>query len=82
MAWHDIIFYELFPQVFNMSITGTLIILAVICVRFLLKKAPKLFSYALWAVVLFRLLCPISFSLDVSFLNQFDVPVTESGSIE
>ena len=77
MTW-----YELFPQVFNMSITGTLIILAVICVRFLLKKAPKLFSYALWAVVLFRLLCPISFSLDVSFLNQFDVPVTESGSIE
>ena len=82
MAWHDIIFYELFPQVFNMSITGTLIILAVICVRFLLKKAPKLFSYTLWAVVLFRLLCPFSFSLDVSFLNQFDVPVTESGSIE
>lgn len=82
MAWFDITFYELFPQVVNMSITGTLIILAVICVRFLLKKAPKIFSYALWAAVLFRLLCPVSFTLDVSFLKQFDVPVTESGSIE
>jgi len=82
MAWFDITFYELFPQVFNMSITGAMIILAVICVRFLLKKAPKIFSYALWAAVLFRLLCPVSFTLDVSFLKQFDVPVTESGSIE
>ena len=82
MTWFDITFYELFPQIFNMSITGTIIILAVIFVRFLLKKAPKIFSYALWAAVLFRLLCPVSFSLDISFLNQFDVPVTESGSIE
>ncbi len=82
MTWFDITFYELFPQVFNMSITGTLIILAVICVRFLLKKVPKIFSYALWAAVLFRLLCPVSFTLDVSFLNQFELPVTESGSIE
>ena len=50
MTWFDITFYELFPQVFNMSITGTLIILAVICVRFLLKKAPKIFSLYLYSL--------------------------------
>ena len=32
--------------------------------------------------MLFRLLCPVSFTLDFSLLNTFDVPVTESGHIE
>ena len=30
--------------------------------RLALKRAPKVFSYALWAVVRFRLLCPVSLS--------------------
>lgn len=82
MTWYDFTWYELFPQIINMSMTASIIILAVLCVRLFLKNAPKIFSYALWAVVLFRLLCPVSFTLDISLLNTFDVPVTESGSIE
>lgn len=37
------------------------VILFVIVVRLLLKKAPRIFSYVFWAVVLFRLVCPFSF---------------------
>lgn len=56
---------KLFLIVFNMSATGSAIILFVLLLRLLLRRAPKAFSYALWAVVLFRLLCP--FTLKSSF---------------
>lgn len=61
---------KLFSAVLNMSVTGSLVILPVLLVRLLLKRSPKIFSYALWSVVLFRLLCPLSFSAPVSFLNM------------
>ena len=59
-----------FMQVLDMSKTASLVILAVLVVRLLLKKAPKVFSYALWAVVLFRLLCPFSFEAAVSVVPE------------
>lgn len=52
---------KLFFQILNMSITASYVILFVIIARLLLKKVPKVFSYALWLVVLFRLICPFSF---------------------
>lgn len=65
-----------FIRVLNMSLTASLAVLAVLFLRFCLKRQPKVYSYALWAVVLFRLLCPVSFSLPVSFLGFLrDVPV-------
>lgn len=60
---------KLFSTVLNMSLTGSLVILPVLLVRLLLKRFPKIFSYALWSVVLFRLLCPLSLSAPVSFLK-------------
>lgn len=56
---------KLFFTVLGMSATGSLVILAVLLARLALRKAPKAFSYALWAVALFRLLCP--FTLDSAF---------------
>jgi len=58
-----------FSRICNMSLTGSVVILFVLAVRLLLKKAPKIYSYTLWAVVLFRLLCPISLSAPVSVLE-------------
>lgn len=66
---------QLFITVLNMSLTGALIILGVLIARLCLKKAPRIFSYALWAVPLFRLLCPFSFSAGFSLLGLFsDAP--------
>lgn len=50
----------LFITILNMSITASVVALAVMLVRIPLKKAPKIFSYALWGVVLFRLVLPFS----------------------
>ena len=61
---------EIFMQVLDMTKTAGVVILAVILARRLLKKAPKVFAYALWAVVLFRLLCPISFQAPVSIVPE------------
>ncbi|AKL95254.1 peptidase M56, BlaR1 [Clostridium aceticum] len=60
---------ELFLSILNMSITASYVILFVIVGRLFLKKAPKIFSYASWAVVLFRLISPFSFSSAFSLLK-------------
>lgn len=60
---------NLFSVVLNMSMTGSIVILLVMLARHILKPAPKIFSYALWAVVLFRLLCPVALTGPVSVLN-------------
>ena len=74
----DFFSYELFPIICNMSLTASVIIVFVLLVRLLLKGAPKVFSYALWAVVLFRLLCPVSVTTGFSLLGLLDTPVKET----
>lgn len=71
-----------FPVVLNMSITASAVILCVLLARLLLRRAPKLFSYALWAVVLFRLLCPVSVSSALSLMGVFRMPAAETGQME
>lgn len=77
MSW-----YEFLPKILNMSFTASVVIVAVLLIRLLLKKSPKIFSYALWAVVLFRLLCPVSFTFSVSLLGALSTPVSETGRVE
>lgn len=60
---------NLFIIIVNMSITASYVAVGVILVRLLLKKAPKIYSYVLWAPVLFRLVCPFSFNSKFSLLN-------------
>lgn len=74
--------YTLLPRILNMSLTAGIVTLFVLPVRLILKKVPRIFSYLLWAAVLFRLLCPVSFSGNLSFLSLVDAPVTEKNSIE
>lgn len=71
---------QIFNTVLNMSITGAYIILAVILIRLLLRKAPKIFSYILWIIPALRLIFPFSFSSVLSVFNLFSVP-TESSDI-
>lgn len=53
-----------------MSLTASYCIAAVVLLRLLLKKQPKLLSYLLWSVVLFRLLCPVTISSSFSLLRM------------
>lgn len=71
---------NLFTSILNMSLTASIIIFIVLLARLCLKKAPKIYSYLLWSVVLFRLLCPISISLPVSVLAPMSEASTSTGS--
>ena len=61
---------KLFVQVLDMTEAAGIVILAVMVVRILLHRAPKIFSYILWSVVLFRLLCPLTIEIPVSLLPE------------
>lgn len=41
-------FYTFMPTLLNMSLTASVAIVLVTLLRLLLKKAPKVISYALW----------------------------------
>ncbi len=51
---------DLFLKILNMSITASWIVLAVVVLRFLLKKAPKWIMGILWGMVALRLIFPFS----------------------
>lgn len=60
---------SIFLNILNMSLTAGVIIVAVLIIRLFLKRLPKKYSYFLWSVVAFRLLCPVSFSSIFSIFN-------------
>ncbi len=57
---------SLFNTILEMSINASIVLIAVLLARLILYKAPKRYSYLLWAVFGFRLVCPISFRSIVS----------------
>ena len=59
---------QVFTQIFNMSVTGSYIVLAVLLLRLALKKAPKWITMLLWGVVGVRLVCPFRFESLLSLL--------------
>lgn len=65
---------DIFIRVIEMSATASIVIGAVIVLRLILRRAPKVFSYALWAAALFRLLCPVSFELPSAPIPSVDIP--------
>jgi bla regulator protein blaR1 len=72
---------DLFLFMVNMSITTSYVILAILFIRLCMKKAPKAFSYGLWAVVGFRLVCPVSFSSVISIFNLIGSKNESSGAL-
>lgn len=69
-----------FSQILNMTLTGSLAIGLVLPVRYILRRQPKVFSYALWTVVLFRLLCPVSLTAPVSVVEVLQPEVETATS--
>ncbi len=68
---------ELFLSIVNMSISASWIVLAVLFLRLILKKAPKWIIVLLWGIVAIRLICPIFIESVVSL-----IPSTETVSPE
>jgi len=66
---------KLFLAIVNMSLTGAFVIAAICLARQLLKKAPKIISYALWAVAGFRLVFPFSIESVFSLIPFTAAPI-------
>lgn len=73
---------SIFIEILNISLTASVIIVALFFIRVLLKKAPRIYTYALWAIVLFRLLCPVSFESNVSLLGVLQNESAVEGHME
>lgn len=59
---------SLFLKIVNMSIAASWLILAVVLLRVVLKKAPKWIHVLLWGIVAFRLICPFNFESALSLI--------------
>ena len=57
-----------FLKIINMSISASWLVLAVLILRFVLKKAPKWINVLLWGIVAIRLICPFSFESTLSLI--------------
>ncbi len=51
---------EIFIRIVNASIAASWLVLAIVILRFALRKAPKWVSVLLWGFVAIRLICPFS----------------------
>ena len=59
---------EAFLRIVNMSISAGWLVLAVLALRLILRKAPKWVNVLLWGIVAVRLLCPISIESALSLI--------------
>ena len=66
--------YSGFTYVLWMSLIATIVIIILLLLRPILKKFPRIFSYLLWGIVLFRLLCPVSFESSISIFHLAGAP--------
>lgn len=72
---------RLYLTVLNMSIGASFCILAVMLLRILLMRAPKIFSYLLWLAVLIRLICPVLPEAEFGLIPNISVAEKESLTI-
>ena len=61
----------------RLSVTACFVIAIVLVARLLLKKAPKVYSYALWVIVFLKLLFPFSISVP----QQLIVPTQQINTV-
>ncbi len=67
---------ELFLKIINMSLSASWLVLAVLLLRLVLKKAPKWVNVLLWGIVAVRLICPFSIESALSLIPSAEtIPV-------
>ncbi len=67
----------LFINILNMSLTAGWLVLAVVLIRGVFKRLPKVFRCVLWAFVGIRLICPWFIESDASFIPSARVVPTD-----
>lgn len=68
---------EVFLKLVNMSMTASVMILFVVILRLLFRKAPRQYCCILWMLVGLRLICPVTLESAVSLLPSAE-PIPEA----
>ncbi len=76
----------IFSAVLDLQLTACYVIGLVLILRLCLRRQPKIYSYTLWTVVLFRLLCPFRFKTVLSLIPRKvqtvpQIVITERASV-
>lgn len=69
----------IFLKLLEMSLLASLIVLAVLLLRLILKKAPKWIFVVMWGIVLIRLVCPFSIESPVGLMPESESIQISSG---
>ena len=72
---------SVFLKILAMSLAASAVIVAVLLLRLVLRRAPKFFSYLLWAVVLLRLLCPVLIESPLGLIPKLTIDPTGSSDL-
>lgn len=72
----------LFLRILNMSLAAGVLVLAVLLLRLVLKRAPKWLRCLLWALVAVRLVCPWSLQSSLSAFSLLPAQTDAQGNLE
>lgn len=59
---------ELLQWLFVLQLQVSIMVMVILALRIILKKAPRIYSYLLWLIVFVRLLCPVTLESPVSII--------------
>ena len=68
---------ELFLNILTMSLSAAWLVPVVLLLRLALKRSPKWIHVLLWALVAFRLVCPLTFESSLSLTPDTDAALEE-----
>ena len=71
----------IFSQILKMSLTAGVCIVVVSMLHLVFHRIPRKYLYALWIVVAFRLVCPVSVSTPVGLVLMGNVGQIEQTSV-
>ena len=74
--------YDLFVKLLNMSLAASIIVLVIVVLRLLLKKAPRNIICFLWVLVALRLILPFSIQSNLSVYNMMPSSAGTQGQLE
>ena len=65
---------KLFLRILQMSLSGSVVIAAVLYLRLILRRAPRRYSYLLWSAAAFRLCVPVTLPSPISLFRLLEKP--------
>lgn len=73
---------EWMHTLFSLSLSASFVAVTILPLRWILRRAPKKYSYLLWSIVFWRAVCPVSFFSSWSLFRLFPFMSTDGNRLE